>query len=113
LEGQRREQQATKELQEANSDKNVLTQRTLRDANGQKLTDPVTGEGRRTDIVVADPATKTGKAIEVTSPTADKTKQISKERNIFDANPDGVYVRDPATQEMYRLDGPSSIERIP
>ncbi len=85
----------------------VTQQRTLRDINGKKAIDPVTKEGRRVDQAVQDSSTKTAKTYETTGPNVNKDKQAAKEQRIFDANPNGVYVRDPATRELYKVDEPS------
>lgn len=69
----------------------IIQEAYLRDKDGNIVKDPVTGEARRVDFVVV----KDGKvvdSIEVTSQTADKTKQSEKEDRIRDAG--GNYVRD-------------------
>jgi RHS repeat-associated protein len=101
--GARREKIATDALKEnAQPGEKVLQQRTLRDESGKKLIEGQTGKGRRVDNAVVNPATKTGKAYEVTGPNVNKDPQFNRERNIFQQNPNGVYVRDPITREMYR-----------
>jgi hypothetical protein len=94
------------------TDKFVGKQRTLLDANGRKLVDPVTGESRRVDLAVFDEKTGTAKTYELTSLQASKDRQEAKEKSIFDRNPNGVFVRDPRTGLMYEVKGPSFLERV-
>lgn len=69
----------------------ILSEVYLRDKDGNIVRDPETGEARRIDFVVV----KDGKvvdSVEVTSKTADKAEQSSKEARIREAG--GNYVRD-------------------
>ena len=69
----------------------------LRDEDGNIARDPETGESRRVDFVaIKDGEVK--RSIEVTSETADKTKQLEKEERIRDAG--GNYVTDRKTGEL-------------
>ena len=69
----------------------------LRDEDGIIVRDPETGESRRVDFVaIKDGEVK--RSIEVTSETADKTKQLEKEERIRDAG--GNYVMDRKTGEL-------------
>ena len=75
----------------------IEQQCSLRDKEGKIVLDPLTGESRRIDSA----AIKDGKvvrSIEVTSETADKTKQLEKEERIRDAG--GNYVMDRRTDEL-------------
>ena len=47
----------------------------------------------------------------MTSPTADKTKQIEKEINIHTEG--GVFIRDRTTRDLIPVNGVSEIVRIP
>lgn len=92
--GIRREQEVHKELTEKYPEKDnykIISEAYLRDENGKLVKDPETGEARRVDFVVV----KDGKvvdSVEVTSQTADKTKQTAKEERIRNAG--GEYVKD-------------------
>ena len=68
----------------------IYTQVTLRDENGKKALDPVTGKGRRVDYVV-DRHGKIIDSIEVTSHTANKNEQSTREERIRDNG--GNYIR--------------------
>ena len=105
--GIRREKLVTATLREQNPDKIVATQRTLRDALGKKLIDVKSQEGRRVDNAVMDEQTRTAKTYEVTGPNVNKAKQVDKEQRILDANPGGVFVRDPITGKLYSVGEPS------
>jgi hypothetical protein len=113
LNGLRREESATTTLRAQNPNKPVVTQRTLRDAQGKKLVDPQTEEGRRVDNAVLDPQAKTAKTYEVTGPNVNKVKQQEKEGRIFDQNPSGVYVRDSISGDLYSVTHPSERFNVP
>ncbi len=69
----------------------IIREAYLRDKNGNIVIDKETGQARRIDFCVC----KNGvvvKSIEVTSQTADKTKQLAKESRIKEQG--GVYIRD-------------------
>jgi len=69
----------------------IVSEAYLRDKDGNIVKDTVTGEARRVDFMVV----KDGKvidSIEVTSKTADKSEQSSKEERIRDNG--GNYIRD-------------------
>ena len=88
---------------------NVLRERYLRDANGKIVRDPKTGEARRVDFVVKGADGK-GKAVEVTSKTADKSAQLDKEARIRAAG--GKYVRDPKTKQLIEVKDASRVIRV-
>ena len=72
----------------------------LRDETGKITIDPNTGESRRIDFEI----TKDGevvKSVEVTSETADKTAQLTKEERIREAG--GNYIEDRRTDELVRF----------
>jgi RHS repeat-associated protein len=107
--GKRRHQESVDELKEKHPDASVQTERTLRNADGTKAIDPMTGEGRRIDTVVVQDG-KGVKSIETTSPTADKSKQSEKEDRIRENG--GTYIRDKETRNLIDIkDVPTEIER--
>lgn len=106
--GTRRQEQYRQEMTDIHGEENVLTERFLRNANGDVVRDPVTGEGRRLDCVVVNG--QCGYAAEVTSPTVDKTQQIRKETNIRNAG--GTFVQNPRTGELIELENTSEIIRL-
>ena len=63
----------------------------LRDESGKIVIDKETGQARRIDFCVCKDG-KVIKSIEVTSQTADKTKQLAKEDRIKEQG--GVYIKD-------------------
>lgn len=70
----------------------VIGEACLRDENGEIVKDPETEEKRRIDFVVLDRNGDVIDSVEVTSKTADKTKQMEKEERIRDIG--GNYIRD-------------------
>jgi RHS repeat-associated protein len=108
--GTTREIKATALLRAANPDMIVDTQRMLRDINGKKLIDPVTGTGRRVDNGIMDRNTRTAQTIEVSGPNVPKGPQSAKEQRIHDTNPGGVYIRYRSTHDMYQV--PSVSDRL-
>jgi hypothetical protein len=106
--GTRRQEQYRQEMADIHGEENVLTERFLRDANGDVVRDPVTGEGRRLDCVVVNG--QCGYAAEVTSPTAPKDRQIEKENNIRDAG--GTFVVNPNTGELIEVGNTSDVIRL-
>lgn len=79
----------------------VLRERELLDENGKSVKDN-NGDKRRLDFVVVD--TKKSEivdVIEVTSKTADKTKQLAKENEI--KNKGGNYIKDKETNKLYKI----------
>jgi hypothetical protein len=94
LDGLEREKEVAKDLEKQYPPEKgyeILSEVYLRDENGNIVKDPTTGEARRIDFVVV----KDGKvvdSVEVTSKTADKTKQLAKEDRIKDAG--GNYIQD-------------------
>jgi hypothetical protein len=103
-----REAQAAELLKAENPGARILSQRYLRDAQGKKLVDPVTGEGRRLDFVVVNNDVVTG-ITEVTSKTAEKTTQLAKTERIRALG--DVFIRDPDTRKLIRV-GPELQERV-
>ncbi len=69
----------------------------LRNAEGESVKDPVTGEARRIDFAVIKDG-EVVKSVEVTSETADKTAQMAKEERIREAG--GNYIKDRLTGGM-------------
>jgi RHS repeat-associated protein len=106
-EGTRRETIGVESLKTNNPGSPIVTQRTLRGPDGRKLVDPTSGEGRRVDAAKLNQTERSAETYEITGPNVNKQFQVQKERNIFRANPDGVYVRDPATEELYQVYNPS------
>lgn len=94
LDGLAREKEVEEELKDKYPEDEgyeILSEVYLRDKDGNIVRDPETGEARRIDFVVV----KDGKvvdSVEVTSKTADKTEQSSKEARIRESG--GNYVRD-------------------
>ncbi len=72
----------------------------LRDKNGEIVRDPETGESRRIDFEVIEDG-EVVKSVEVTSETADKTAQLTKEERIREAG--GDYIIDRRTGELVRF----------
>ena len=107
IEGAAREVKELKALKEANLGATVLTQKTLRTADGKKAIDAVTETGRRVDNVVI----KEGKVThvgEVTSQKASKTAQLEKEKRIRENG--GTYIRH--KKQLYDIkDVPTTLTR--
>ena len=107
--GLAREERA-KEIYERRYGKdNVISEKTLRDANGKSVKDPITGEKRRLDFIVKG---KDGKwrAKEVTSKTADKRDQLAKESRIRQEG--GTYIRNPKNKkELIYVENLSTVVR--
>lgn len=98
--GFKREDTVLKRLQRALPNDWIFREQYLRDANGQIVRDPLTGETRRIDFLVMD-QNKVRDAIEVTGPKVDKTAQMAKEMRIREAG--GVYLRHPQTGKLLRM----------
>jgi hypothetical protein len=97
------------ELAAENPGKVIQQERTLRDANGNKVLDPVTGEGRRVDHAVIDRKAGTAKAYETTGENVDKSFQLEKEKRIREAG--GAYIRDKETGKLVPVEGTSGVRR--
>ena len=100
--GKLREARAARQLAKDNPGASVQRERYLRDVDGKRLKDPITGEGRRVDLAVI----KDGKVtdlVEVTSETANKAGQVLKERRIRELG--NVFIRDRTTGELLPVDG--------
>lgn len=82
----------------------------LRDSEGHVVKDPETGEARRIDRLVLKDG-EVVKSVEVTSETADKTAQMTKEERIREAG--GNYIEDRRTGELvpFRSGVKTEIER--
>jgi RHS repeat-associated protein len=100
VEGDRREAEVLKQLEEEHPDARIIKERYLRDENGKSIKDPLTDERRRVDFVVIKDE-KVIDVVEVTSPTADKTAQFEKEQRIRATG--DVYVRDPKNKKLYNV----------
>ncbi len=109
LDGAKRAMKTAEELAAENPGKVVQQERTLRDAEGNKVVDPVTGEGRRVDHAVIDHNTGTAKTYETTGDNVDKRLQIDKEKRIR-AN-GGTYIRDNETGKLVPTENISEIRR--
>ena len=109
IEGDRRHQEFNAKIKEKYPNATIQCECYLRDAAGKSVKDPITEERRRVDTVVIE----NGKAqtFEVTSTTADKTKQVLKETNIRSEG--GIYIRDRSTKDLIPVNGVSEIVRIP
>lgn len=94
LDGLAREEEVAKELEKQYPEKEgyqILRERELCDKDGKPVVDEQTGQKRRVDFVVV----KDGKVVdmvEVTSKTAPKREQLSKEYRIRDNG--GNYIKD-------------------
>jgi RHS repeat-associated protein len=108
VDGTAREQKVQGKLEGKFGKENVMKERYLRDSNGKIVRDS-NGSARRVDFVVKGADGK-GTAIEVTSKTADKTKQMMKEENIRDLG--GTFVRDPKTKELIEVRDISRIFKL-
>jgi RHS repeat-associated protein len=107
-EGAAREEKREKELKKMYPNGDVQREQYLRDKDGKRLKDNkrFTGESRRVDMVVI----KDGKIVhieEVTSKTADKTRQERKTKRIRASGP--VFIRDRKTKKMIRLNKKTKI----
>ena len=109
VEGDRRHQEFNARIREKYPDATIQCECYLRDASGKSVKDPISAERRRVDTVVIED----GKAqtFEVTSPTADKTKQLRKETKIRAEG--GAFIRNRETREIVPVSGISEIVRIP
>ena len=110
-EGTQRELIAGRQLRAQYPDAQIYSERDILDSNHDPLVDPVTGEGRRFDFVVA----KDGliqDIVEVTSPNEDKTPQFSKTARILGANPGNAYIRVPGTRTLLPIPQTFTQERL-
>ena len=109
VEGDLRHQEFNARIREKYPDATIQCECYLRDASGKSVKDPISAERRRVDTVVIED----GKAqtFEVTSPTADKTKQLRKETKIRAEG--GAFIRNRETREIVPVSGISEIVRIP
>lgn len=107
-EGLRREDTLRRILEEIHGKDRVLTERTLLDANGNKVTHR--GTGRRIDFIILDDKGNAIKSYEVTSKTSNKVPQITKE-NAIRAN-GGTFVKDKNGNLVDISNVPTQIIRI-
>ncbi|HEY9724426.1 MAG TPA: hypothetical protein V6D47_20655 [Oscillatoriaceae cyanobacterium] len=98
--GFKREDTVLKRLQRALPNDWIYREQYLRDAKGQIVRDPMTGETRRIDFLVMS-LDKVLDSIEVTGTKVDKTAQMAKEMRIRQAG--GVYLRHPQTGKLLRV----------
>lgn len=78
----------------AQAGEQLLRQRTLLDATGKRLIDPITKTGRRLDFVRVGPGNAIREITEVTSLSADKAAQMAKTGRLRAA---GAFIRLPGT----------------
>lgn len=109
--GVKREVKTAAELAAENPGKVVQNQRLLRNAEGEKVIDPVTGEGRRVDHAVIDREANQAKTYETTGMNVNKAAQIDKEERIQKAG--GTYIRDRETRQLVPVQGKSQVIRQP
>jgi hypothetical protein len=95
--GRAREVAEAERLQAENPNASVQRERYLRDAEGNRIIDPVTGEARRIDIAVIEDGVVTD-LVEVTSQDAPKAAQFAKEGRIREQG--DVFIRDVDTGEL-------------
>ena len=101
--GASREERALEKIQKEFPESDgykILREQYLRDENGTIVKDTETGEARRIDFIVSKNNVVV-KSIEVTSETAPKDAQISKEFRI--RNEGGNYIKDPTTRELIKI----------
>ena len=99
--GKAREKIVQAELEKEHGVGNVLKQRMIVDKHGKKIKDPITGEGRILDHVVVKDG-KVVKSIETTSLTADKRKQLAKEKRIRKF--EKTHIKKPGTKEVIEVE---------
>jgi hypothetical protein len=109
--GAEREVKTAAELKAENPGKVVQDERMLRNDEGKKVVDPVSGEGRRVDHAVIDREANTAKTYETTGMNVDKTEQLAKEQRIRDAG--GTFIRDKETKKLVPVEGVSTVKRQP
>ena len=83
----------------------------LRDADGKKVVDSETGEGRVVDHAVIDREANSAKTYETTGQNVDKTQQIQKEERIRTQG--GTYIRDKETRNLIPVQDTSKVVRQP
>uniref|UniRef100_UPI0011863B33 RHS repeat-associated core domain-containing protein n=1 Tax=Chitinilyticum litopenaei TaxID=1121276 RepID=UPI0011863B33 len=106
--GTAREERARGILEKRYGKDNVVSERYLRDAKGKSVKDPLTGERRRVDFMVKKSDGK-WHPYEVTSKTAPKDVQISKEIRIIESG--GTFFKNPTTGRIEAVEGLSTIIR--
>jgi len=101
--GANRENEALQDLQKEFPEKEgfkIEREQYLRDADGNIVKDPETGEARRIDFVVTRDG-QVEKSVEVTSETAPKDAQSAKEARIRAAG--GNYIKDRDTGQLVEM----------
>jgi RHS repeat-associated protein len=109
--GNGREEVTDQQLKQEYPGQPVQRERMLRDADGKKVIDPVTGEGRRVDHAVIDREANTAKTFETTGTNVDKRLQLQKEERIRQQG--GTYIRDKETRQLVPVEGTSEVRRQP
>jgi hypothetical protein len=109
--GARRHKEVADDLVKENPGKVVQSERTLRDAKGNIVQDPVTKQARRVDQVVIDREKKTAKSYETTGDGVDKRAMLEREQRTREAG--GTYIRDKETREYIPVEGVSEVRRKP
>ena len=107
IEGDRRHQEFNAKIKEKHPNATIQCECYLRNAQGQSVKDPLSGERRRVDTVVIE--NTQAQTYEVTSPSADKRLQIAKKARIR-AN-GGAYIKNRSTGELVPVTGISKIIR--
>lgn len=92
--GERRTLEEISELQRRFPGASILTERNLLDATGRQVLDPITGQGRRLDLVVVDRQSVID-VVEVTGINVSKFEQLTREARIRLAG--GNFIRDPGS----------------
>jgi hypothetical protein len=98
--GRARELRVQNRLEGAFPNAKVQRESYLRNADGTRAVDPLSGEARRMDHVVIENE-RVRHLVETTSPTADKMEQILKEQSIRSQGP--VYIRDRSTGKLIEV----------
>ena len=108
VEGDRRHQVFNERIKMEYPNATVQCECYLRNAEGESVKDPDTGERRRVDTAVIENGE--AQTYEVTSLGANKIDQMAKEGRIRLEG--GTYIRDRATKNLVPVKGVSVIERI-
>ena len=108
IEGDRRHQEFNAKIKEKYPNATIQCECYLRNAQGQSVKDPDTGERRRIDTAVIENGE--AQTFEVTSLTANKVDQIAKEGRVRLEG--GTYIRDRTTKDLVPVKGVSILERV-
>ncbi len=109
IEGARREDMFNALMRVKHPNATIQCQCYLRNAHGQSVKDPVTGERRRVDTAVIEGGQ--AQTYEVTSMTADKDLQLAKEGRILQNS--GTYIRDRSSGDLVPVNGVSDLVKLP